>query len=52
MYNKDRSFVAEVPMDEEALDNLFGDSLKIYVKAIVKEDGSLEIIQRLKDQPW
>ena len=46
-YNKNRSKMGEFPCSEE-LEALFGEKMKIYVKALFRKDGKIEIKELTK----
>lgn len=50
-YTEGKQRIAQIPMAEEIIDDIFGDDLKIYVKGTVK-NGVLKIKKRIEDQPW
>lgn len=43
IYNEDRSILTEQLMTEQEMDDLFGDSLKVYVQAELSDTGMLFI---------
>jgi len=50
-YTEGRENVAMLPMPEEIMDDLFGDELKIYVKAKVV-NGVLKMKHLVEEQDW
>jgi len=50
IYNKNRSFMQELPIDE-ALEQSMGDALKKYFKASIK-DSKLVIMQEVTGVDW
>lgn len=50
-YTEDRENLAMLPMPEEAIDEVFGDERKIYVRARVV-NGILKVKRRVAEQDW
>lgn len=50
-YTENKANMAMIPMGEELMDELFGDELKVYVKATVK-NGVLKVKRRVPEQDW
>lgn len=52
-YTEGKENLAFIPLSEKEIDEIFGDELKIYVKAKVnKHTGILEVKKRVPDQWW
>lgn len=50
-YTEEKEDMAMIPMPEEYIDELFGDELKVYVRANVK-NGVLNIKNRVEEPDW
>lgn len=50
-YTKGHKNMAMIPMAQEFIDEIFGDELKIYVKATVK-NGVLKVKHQVEEQDW
>jgi hypothetical protein len=52
-YTEDRKSEAFIPMTDYEIEELFGDNLKLYVKAKVnRKTGMLEVDKILEEQAW
>lgn len=51
VYNRDRDVYAHLPMTPE-LAVMIDHQYKIYVRAIITDDGDFQIIEKLGHQPW
>lgn len=50
-YTENKQRQALIPLPEEMISDLFGEEVKIYVKASVK-NGVLKIKKRVAEQEW
>lgn len=50
-YTEGHENMAMIPMAQEFIDEIFGDELKIYVKATVK-NGVLKVKHQVEEQDW
>lgn len=50
-YTENKAQMAMIPMDEEIIDELFGDELKIYVRGTVV-NGVLKVSRIVGEQGW
>lgn len=50
-YTEDKAQMAMIPLGLEIMDELFGDELKIYVRATVK-NGILKVDEIVEEQDW
>ncbi len=52
IYNKDRSIQSMPPVTDEILKLFTNGSLKIYVRGVLSEDGTMYVIDVIEDQGW
>lgn len=53
IYDKDRKFETTIELEQEQIDQLFGESLKQYWFAKVPMvGGNIQLIRRVKDRSW
>jgi hypothetical protein len=52
MYNKDRSLMAEITLNDPALYTMLGDDLNVLVRVRIWCDGTLQVLGRAPDQEW
>lgn len=50
-YTKKKTSMAMMPMPNEMVEEIFGEELKIYVKARIV-NGILKVKRRVEDQEW
>jgi len=50
-YTENKNQMSTIPMGQDIIDEIFGDELKIYVKATVK-NGILKVKRRVPEQDW
>ena len=51
IYNKDRSIYYQMPISQE-IAKFMGTSYRIYIKGYINNDGILQIIEKVGNQPW